>query len=114
MCYTGLSSPFAFSASPAAGCFPPSDGPLRLQLFPLLLKEKAGVFVQSLSPDKFTSCADSWATSLMTLFHFHNMGARQRLMTFDVRRRCSNSTRLELLRVSVIPVVRQRGESDDE
>ena len=39
-----------------------ADGSSRLQLFPLLLKEKAGVFVQSLSPEKFTSRADSRAT----------------------------------------------------
>ena len=42
-CYTGLVGSFSLSASPAAGCFPPSDGSLRLQFFPLLLKEKAGV-----------------------------------------------------------------------
>ena len=54
---------FSLSASPAADCLLPPDGPLMLQLFPLRLEEKAGVFVQSLSPKKFTSCADNWATS---------------------------------------------------
>ena len=56
-----------------------ADGPLRSQLFPLLLKEKAGVFVQSLSPKIFTGCADGWATKPETLFHFRNMGAGQKL-----------------------------------
>ena len=37
----------SLSASPAADCLLPSDGPLRLQLFPLRLEVKAGVFVQS-------------------------------------------------------------------
>ena len=47
-----------------------ADGPLRSQLFPLRLVEKAGVFVRSLSPKIFTSCADSWATSWRRSFTF--------------------------------------------
>ena len=83
-------------------CFVPlrplqADGSLRVQLFPLLLKKTAGVFVQSLSSK---ICTRQLGNKPMDALSLSQNGCAPEVATFNVGRG-AKSTRLELfLRVS--------------